>query len=46
MARRSKKSMQEILGSHNFVSFNHKEAELDRKIALTTEGLLQINTAN
>jgi len=30
--------MQEILGSHNFVSFNHKEAELDRKIALTTEG--------
>jgi hypothetical protein len=35
--------MQKILGSHNFVSFNHKEAELDRKIALATEGFTTNN---
>src|SRR4051794_33634472 len=38
MVRRSKKSMQEILGSHDFISFNPKESELDRKITLATEG--------
>jgi len=39
MARRSNKSIQEILSSSSeFISFDNKEKELDRKITLATEG--------
>jgi integrase len=39
MARRSNKSIQEILSSsREFISFDDKEKELDRKITLATEG--------
>jgi hypothetical protein len=40
MARRSNKSIQEILGQSNreFISFDDGDKELDRKITLVTEG--------
>ena len=39
MARRSNKSIQEILSSSSeFISFDDKEKELDRKITIATEG--------
>jgi hypothetical protein len=39
MARQSNKSIQEILSSSSeFISFDDKEKELDRKITLATEG--------
>jgi hypothetical protein len=48
MARRSNKSVQEKLGQSNreFISFDDADKELDKKITLVTEGLLQPNIVN